>query len=274
MPSSSLSSRMSAASGVSPSWTLPPGNSHSPAIDLPSGRSASRTRPSTSISATATTRTTGLSAPIAAIDVDIAVGQIAGPHGRPPPPDAEIDLDVEIAPGHVAGDRRLVIAGHRPALLADPRAADRDHQAVAIGFLTGLADRHDDAAPIGVTGGERGLDQRRVADGEADAASGPRRGGAGDLDGDEFLGALAVADDLLREVDEHVFEGGAELLEMRIARAGDRLVAGRPGGAEEQCVAGRSIAVDGDRIERAIGTGREQRLQHRRRDLGIGEDIG
>src|SRR5216683_2536595 len=172
MPSSSLSSRMSAASGVSPSWTLPPGNSHSPASDLRSGRSASRTRPSTSISATATTRTTGLSAPIAAIDVDIAVGQIAGPHGRPPPPDAEIDLDVEIAPGHMASDRRLVIAGHRPALLADPRAADR----------------------------------------ETDAASGPRRGGAGDLDGDEFLGALAVAHDLLREVDEHGIERAAELL--------------------------------------------------------------
>src|SRR5438270_12559728 len=113
-----------------------------------------------------------LSAPVAAIDVDIAVGQIASPHGRPPPPDTEIDLDVEIAPGHVASDRRLVIAGHRPALLADPRAADRDHQVVAIGFLTGLADRHDDAAPLGVAGGERGLYERRVADRAADATRG------------------------------------------------------------------------------------------------------
>src|SRR5260370_41940578 len=244
MPSSSLSSRMSAASGVSPAWTLPPGNSQSPAIDLPAGRSASRTRPSTSISSSAPTRTPALSldtalrpfgsAPVAAIDVDIAVGQIAGPHGRPPPPDAEIDLDVEIAPGHVASDRRLVIAGHRPALLADPRAADRDHQAVAIGFLAGLADCHDDAAPIGVTGGEPGLDPRRVAEGEAGAATGPRRGGAGDLDGDEFLGALAVAHDLLREVDEHGIDGAAERLEVRIARAGDRLVTGCPGCAEEE----------------------------------------
>src|SRR5260370_40733642 len=145
MPSSSLSSRMSAASGVSPAWTLPPGNSQSPAIDLPAGRSASRTRPSTSISATATTRTTALSldtalrpfgsAPVAAIDVDVAVGQIAGPHGCPPPPDAEIDLDVEGAPGHVPGDRRLVVARHRTAPLATSGAADRDHHAVAIGPL-------------------------------------------------------------------------------------------------------------------------------------------
>ena len=36
--------------------TLPPGNSHSPAMDLPSGRWASRIRPSASISATAETR--------------------------------------------------------------------------------------------------------------------------------------------------------------------------------------------------------------------------
>jgi len=67
-------------------------------------------------------------------------------------------------------------------------------------------------------GGERRLDQRRVADGEADAPRrARRRRRAGNLDGDEFLGALAVAHDLLREVDEHGIEGGAELLEVRIA---------------------------------------------------------
>src|SRR6266403_3491504 len=128
MPSSSSSSRMRAASGVSPAWTLPPGNSHKPAIDLPSGRCARRTLPSTSTRATATTRTMGLSAPVAAIDVDIAVGEVAGPHRRPPAADADIDLDMKGAPGHVPGDRRLVIARHRPALLADPRAADGNAQ--------------------------------------------------------------------------------------------------------------------------------------------------
>src|SRR4029077_8906722 len=128
MPSSSASSRMRAASGVSPAWTLPPGNSHSPAIDFPAGRWARRTLPSTSTRATATTRTTGRSAPVAAIDVDVAVGQVAGPYRRPPAADAEVDGDVEVPPGHVPGDRRLVIARHRPALLADPRAADGDGQ--------------------------------------------------------------------------------------------------------------------------------------------------
>src|SRR2546423_1779059 len=51
MPSSSISSRISATSGVSPGCTLPPGNSHIPARCLPAGRSAKRTRPSTSVSA-------------------------------------------------------------------------------------------------------------------------------------------------------------------------------------------------------------------------------
>jgi len=53
------SSRIRAASGRSPGSTLPPGNSHSPARDLPCGRLAISTRPSTSIRATATTRTVG-----------------------------------------------------------------------------------------------------------------------------------------------------------------------------------------------------------------------
>ena len=60
MPSSSFSSRISAASGVSPACSLPPGNSHSPAIVLPSGRRASSTRPSASISAQAATSSSGL----------------------------------------------------------------------------------------------------------------------------------------------------------------------------------------------------------------------
>ena len=48
---------ISAASGVSPGSTLPPGHSHRPAKDLPSGRWAKSTRPSGSIRATAETRT-------------------------------------------------------------------------------------------------------------------------------------------------------------------------------------------------------------------------
>src|SRR5437870_2629176 len=116
MPNSSLSSRISAASGVSPALTLPPGNSHNPAIDFPGGRWASSTRPSASTSAAAATSTTGgPSAAIAGIDVDVAVGQIAGPHRRPAAADTDIEGNVDVAPFHVLGDRRLVVAGNRAA---------------------------------------------------------------------------------------------------------------------------------------------------------------
>src|SRR5438105_2957249 len=140
MPSSSWSSRMSAASGISPACALPPGNSHSPASGLPAGRWASSTRPSLSTSATATTRPT-----------------------------------------------------------------------------------------------------RRA-----------RRGGALNVDGDQLLGALAVADDELRQLDQHLLEGAAELAQMRIANGLDsRVIRGGAGGAEQHGVAGRGVAVDGDRVEGA-----------------------
>src|SRR5271169_1012339 len=126
MPSSSASSRINAASGVSPALTLPPGNSHKPAIDLSAGRSASSTRPSASTSATAATSTMRGSAAVAGIDVDIAVGQIAGPHRCFAAAHAYIDRDLDVAASHMVGDWCLVIAGDRAPARSDLDAADRD----------------------------------------------------------------------------------------------------------------------------------------------------
>src|SRR6202167_4819389 len=166
MSSSSLSSRMSAASGVSPGWSLRPGNSHNPAIGLPAGRCARSTRPSASMSATQTTVTGAGSAPVAAIDVDVAMRQVAGPHRGAAAAEADVDGDVDVAPGHVARDRRFVIARHGLAALVEGDAADRDRERVAIGLLAGLADGHDDAAPIGVAGCKSCFDEGRIADRE------------------------------------------------------------------------------------------------------------
>ena len=55
IPSSSNSSRASAASGVSPGSTLPPGNSHNPPIEAWSGRFCSRIAPLPFANAAATT---------------------------------------------------------------------------------------------------------------------------------------------------------------------------------------------------------------------------
>src|SRR5580704_16821155 len=110
---------------------------------------------------------------IAAIDVDIAVGEVAGPHRRLARAEADVDGDVDLAALHMLGDRPLVVIGHRPAIGGDLNAADGDTKPVAIGLFAGPADRHDDAAPIRVARGERGLDQRRVADRQADLPRGP-----------------------------------------------------------------------------------------------------
>ncbi len=59
MPSSSLSSRIRQASGASCGYNLPPGNSHNPAIGLPSGRLASNIRSSASTRATLATYVSG-----------------------------------------------------------------------------------------------------------------------------------------------------------------------------------------------------------------------
>ena len=107
---------------------------------------------------------------------------------------------MDLATLHVLADRPLAIARHRTALGGDLDAADRDRQPVALGLLAGFADRHDDAAPIGVRRRDRGLDQGRVADRQTDETCRPVVLGAGHLDRDEFLGALTVARELLRQI--------------------------------------------------------------------------
>src|SRR5688572_21842275 len=57
MPSSSPSSRFSAANGASPGWHFPPGNSHQPASGLPRGRRFTSHRPLSSLTRPTTTST-------------------------------------------------------------------------------------------------------------------------------------------------------------------------------------------------------------------------
>ena len=167
---------------------------------------------------------------------------------------------------------------HSPAPARPSRRSGRRRprsQAVAVGLLAGLADRHDDAAPIGVARRERGLDQRRIADREPDAPRRPRRRRAGHLDGDEFLRALAVAHDLLRQVDHHRVERAAEIAEPAIARA--RHAAGAAPCRSRTAARVSLVEVSPSTViavERALGRRAEQRLQHRRRQRRVGEDIG
>ena len=121
--------------------------------------------------------------------------EVAGPNPGLAAAEADIDGDLDLAALHMGDHRRLVVAGDDAAVARHPGAADGDAQLVAVGRLAGLADRHDDAAPIGVLAGDRGLHQRRIGDGHGDAVGRPGADRAGDVDLDQFLRALAVARD-------------------------------------------------------------------------------
>src|SRR5699024_6993716 len=139
----------------------------SPAIALPWGRWASSTRLSTSTSAQATTRrrrSSIASAAIVAVDRDVLFRQVAGPHRGGAAPEAEVDPDGNIGFAHDGGGGGLGIVGVARALPGDADVAEPDRQPVALGGLPGLADGHDDAAPVGVLAGDGGLHQRRVGD--------------------------------------------------------------------------------------------------------------
>src|SRR6266576_2125440 len=140
-------------------------------------------RPSASISATAVTRTIGLvaSAPVTAIDIDVAMRQVAGPNRGAAGADPEIDRDMDLAALHVLADRPFAIARHRTAL------------------------------------------------------------GGGHLDRDEFLGALAVARELLCQINRHRSERATEIGKAGIAGICDRGILRLARRAEQHRVARRGI---------------------------------
>src|SRR5579871_5036044 len=121
MPSSSASSLINVSSGRSPASILPPGNSHKPAIGLPSGRRVKSTRPSASISAQAATSTsfTRGSAPVIAVDGDIFLGEVTGQHEVGAVAETKIDHEINHVALHIGGCARFVIGRVARALGRD-----------------------------------------------------------------------------------------------------------------------------------------------------------
>ena len=87
-----------------------------------------------------------------------------------------------------------------------------------IGLLAGLADGHDDAAPVGVLAGDRRLHQRRIGDRHGDPVRGLVVLGTGDGDLDELLRTFAVLRHLVGEVHAEAVERLGEALEPGILR--------------------------------------------------------
>src|SRR3546814_15223683 len=119
------------------------------------------------------------------LDRDVAVRKIARPIRRAAVAEAQIDADLDLLALEVRGDGGFVIAFDRKAVFGHQRIAETDRELVAFGGLACLADRHDDAAPIGVLPRDRGFHPRRIGDAARDAVCALFRGGARHLDGDE-----------------------------------------------------------------------------------------
>src|SRR3569833_2032281 len=144
MPSSSFSSRIIHASGVSPASTLPPGNSQRPASGLPSGRWQISTRPSTSTRAAAAASSRGLGSAmplgaVVAVDLDVALGEVAGPHLGGAAADAHVDADFKLLLLHVGAHLGLVVVAGDEAILGGPEVADLHAHPVAVHGLVGAA---------------------------------------------------------------------------------------------------------------------------------------
>ena len=111
------------------------------------------------------------SAPVVAVDRDIFLGQVAGPDRRLAAAEADIGADARSRRASCRPRSPLRNRpGSRSPSISQAVVAEPDRQPVAVGRLAGLADRHDDAAPIGVLAGDRRLDQRRIGDRQRDAS--------------------------------------------------------------------------------------------------------
>src|SRR5512146_2385454 len=131
-----------------------------------------------------------LSAPIAAIDIDIAVRQITSPDARLAVAEANIDCNFHLAAFDGPGRRSFVVLDRAFATFGDNLIAKGDLELVAIRCLASLTDRHDDAPPVGVFAGDRGFYKRRIRDRHRDTLGGVIRLGASNIDTDQFLRAL------------------------------------------------------------------------------------
>src|SRR4051812_49115331 len=75
------------------------------------------------------------SGPVVAVDLDVALGQIARPHVGARPTDADIDEDLQLGVLHVAAHRRLVVGRRDRPVLSGPKLAEPHAHAVAVDRL-------------------------------------------------------------------------------------------------------------------------------------------
>uniref|UniRef100_A0A0N4ZZN3 PE-PGRS family protein n=1 Tax=Parastrongyloides trichosuri TaxID=131310 RepID=A0A0N4ZZN3_PARTI len=181
--------------------------------------------------------------------------------------------------GHARSDsprahQSLVVGRRRGAVDGGDVGAEIDGEAVAVHGLVGLANSHDHTSPVSIFTGSSGFHQRAVGDRLGQLAGRGGRGCAIDGDADELGRALAVLDQLVGQIEHHPVQGGREVLQPAVADPADARRARGAGGEQQGRVIGRGVAVHGDAVEGGADVQVQQGLQHRRGDVGVGDDEG
>ena len=136
--------------------------------------------------------------------------------------------------------------------------AEPDGEPVPVGCFARLADCHHDAAPVRVLARDGSLENRGVGDREPDPPGRAIILRPNHLDGNEFRQALAILDDVERQLVHHAVQRLGKRRENRIRRVphlGRTALRSLPGREQQHRVAGRGVAIDGDAVESLIGMG-------------------
>ena len=116
-------------------------------------------------------------------------------------------------------------------------AAHANGKLVSICPFAGLAYRHDNSAPIGVTSGNRRLDQRRIGHGKPDTPCCGSGFGAADVDRNKLLCPFAITDHLGSQIDAYCTQRFPEILKMGVTDAGNPGVANLAGCGQQKRIA-------------------------------------
>ena len=129
------------------------------------------------------------------------MGEVGGPNrGAAGTARSGIDADFDLAALHIFRAGGFQVIGVADAFARDLNIAEPDREAVPVGCFARFANGRNDPAPVGVLARNRGLNERRVADGERNLARGGIVFGALDMDGHQLRNAFAILYHLHRQV--------------------------------------------------------------------------
>ena len=146
--------------------------------------------------------------------------------------------------------------------MSDQHATHRDTQKLLVNLCLGLANGHDDAAPVGVFACNGRLNQRRLSNGETNFTGSSVRGGALNVDGDELARAFSIFHNLCCQVHINLQQRLPEVFQCALRHAFRLCVARLTRCYQYRCVTGGSITIDSNAIKRAVNSCAVYRSQY------------